>query len=280
MTKKLSRRLLVALVAAFACACLVLAGCSSSGSNSKSSSSSSDSSSSDSYKLVQDGTLKVATSPDYMPLEYRDGNNDITGFDIALIKEIGNRMGLNVEVQQQSFDTLVTQVSGGSNFDCAISAITITPEREDEVAFTDPYYDSNLAIVVLKDSGITSKDQITSVGAQSGSSGEDWVKENLSSADYTPFQETPDALASLRAGKVQAVVYDDPVAENHVSGEYSDCTILQTIPTGEQYGIIVNKDNKALADAMNEQLKAIQDDGTMDQLKKDYIDNAVAEGSN
>ena len=266
MKKKMTKGLVLALVGVLAVACLGLAACGGSGSNS------SNSSSQKSYKLVQDGTLKVATSPDYKPMEYQEGS-DITGFDVALIGEIANRMGLKADVQSQAFDTLVTQVAGGSDFDCAISSITINDERSQTVTFTDPYYDSNLAIVVLKDSGITSRDQLADaeVAAQSGSSGEEWAKENLPNAKYTPFQETPDALAALRTGKVKAVIYDEPAAENHVANEYKDCSILEVIPTGEQYGIIVNKDNGALAEAMNEQIKAIVDDGTMDKLKKQYI---------
>ena len=269
MKKKMTKGLVLALVGVFAVACLGLAACGGSGSNSSSSSSQK---SEASYKLVQDGTLKVATSPDYKPMEYQEGS-DITGFDVALIGEIANRMGLKADVQSQAFDTLVTQVAGGSDFDCAISSITINDERSQTVAFTDPYYDSNLAIVVLKDSGITSRDQLANaeVAAQSGSSGEEWAKENLPNAKYTPFQETPDALAALRTGKVKAVIYDEPAAENHVANEYKDCSILEVIPTGEQYGIIVNKDNGALAEVMNEQIKAIVDDGTMDKLKKQYI---------
>lgn len=230
------------------------------------------------YTLVKDGTLTVITSADYPPFENMEGN-EIVGFDAALIREIGSRIGLEVEISNQAFDTLVTSIAGGTDADVAISAITIDPDRANEVDFSDSYYDSNQAIVVMKNSGMSASDAASAkdalsgaaVGAQSGTSGEAWIQENLADSNYTPYQETPDLLNQLRTGSIVAAVYDAPVAEAHVGGEYNDCEILTVIPTGEQYGIAVNKNNAALTAAINEALAAIQADGTMDKLVKDYL---------
>lgn len=270
LKKKVAKVFALGCAAVLAVGCLALTACGG-GSSDNAEQTSGD------YKLVKEGTLTVSTSPDYKPMEYME-DGKITGFDIALISEVANRLGLQVDVQQQAFDTLVTGVAGGSQFDCSISSITIDDERAEQVAFTQPYYDSNLAMVVLADSDFKAKEDLDGhkVAAQSGSSGEAWVKENLPNAEYTPFQEIPDALAALRTGTVEAVVYDDPVAENHVSGEYDDCKVLEVIPTGEQYGIIVNKDNQALCDAINKILTEMNEDGTMDKLKAEYIGGTAA----
>ena len=230
------------------------------------------------FKLVKDGTLTVITSADYPPFENMEGN-EIVGFDAALIREIGTRIGLEVEISNQAFDTLITSVAGGTATDVAISAITIDPERANDVDFTDSYYDSNLAIVVLRDAGLSAADANAAkevladaaVGAQSGTSGEAWIEENLPANSYTPYQETPDLLNQLRTKSIVAAVYDQPVAEAHVNGEYNDCEILTVIPTGEQYGIAVNKDNAALTAAINDALASIKADGTMDKLIQEYL---------
>ena len=230
------------------------------------------------FKLVKEGTLTVITSADYPPFENMEGS-EIVGFDAALIREIGSRIGLEVEIQNQAFDTLITSVAGGSAADVAISAITIDPERANDVDFSQSYYDSNLAIVVLKDSGLQAADanaaktalEGAAMGAQSGTSGEAWIEENLPGNAYTPYQETPDLLNQLRTGAVQAAVYDQPVAEAHVKGEYTDCEIMTVIPTGEQYGIAVNKDNAALTAAIDEALASIVADGTMNNLIHEYL---------
>lgn len=230
------------------------------------------------YNLVSDGVLTVGTSADFPPFEYLEGN-EIVGFDAALIREVGSRLGLDVDLQNQAFDSLVTAVAGGSSLDAAISGITITPDRAQEVDFSNSYYDSNLAIVVLKDAGYEATDANAAkealadaaLGAQSGTSGEDWIKENLGANDYTPQQDVPDLLNQLRTGAIQAAVYDAPVAEAHVNGEYTDCEILCVIPTGEQYGIIVNMDNPDLTDAINAALSDMEMDGTIDKLVADYL---------
>ena len=88
---------------------------------------------------------------------------------------------------------------------------------------------------------------------------------------YTPFQETPDMLAALRTGKIKAVIYDEPAAAYNIAHEYDDCTILEVIPTGEQYGIIVNTDNVALAEAINNALAEMQADGTIAKLQEEWF---------
>ena len=221
------------------------------------------------YKLVKDGTLTVITSADYPPFEYMDGDN-IVGYDAAIITEVAKRLGLEAEISHMAFDSLVTQVAGGAA-DVAISAMTINDERLAEVDFSNSYYDSNLAVVVLADSKIADLDGLkdVAIGAQSGTSGEDWVKENVGDTNYTPFQEMTEALSSLRTGKVEALVFDAPVAEQYVKTSYTDCKVLEVIPTGEQYGIAVNKENKALTEAINKALADMQEDGTMDEIAKE-----------
>ncbi len=264
---------------------LALAGCSSNGSSSgdgtastssSSSKSASAASSSDSFKLVSTGKLTIGSDLAYPPMEYMDGNEP-AGFGVAMMQEVCDRIGLECDfLSPQNFDTLITQVAAGTTMDCAVSSITITDSRLEEVDFSDPYYDSNQAIVVLKDSGIASRDELDGqpVAAQSGSTGEDWVRENLKDSEVTVFTTPAEALASLRTGAVVAVVYDEPVAENNVAGEYDDCEILDVIATGEQYGIAINKDNDALREAIDSALADMKSDGTLDELKKVWIEGS------
>lgn len=278
--KKLIKTMFVMVCGALLVACFALVGCGSSTENAGTdeSTDATETTGGD-YTLQQDGVLTVITSADYPPMEYMDGD-EIVGFDPAMMTEIANRMGLEVQFKNQAFDTLVTAVAGGTGCDVAVSAITIDPDRSEEVDFTDSYYDSNLAIVVLDDGTFTASDDIVkvkeqlagqAVGAQSGSSGEAWVQENLTDSDYTPQQDTPDLLQQLRTGAIKAAVYDQPVAEAHVAGEYSDCMVMTVIPTGEQYGIIVNKDNPELTSAINDVLAEMKDDGTLQALYAEYL---------
>ena len=252
--------------AALVAGCMALAGCGGSGNTAK------PAADEPSYTLVEEGKLTIGTDFDYPPFTMLEDGQP-AGFEYAMMQEICSRIGLEVNyLSPQAFDTLVTQVAGGTTMDVAVSGITINDERLEEVDFTDSYYDSNLAIVTMKDSDLT-KDGLkdVKVGAQSGTSGEDWIKENVGDDKYTPYTAITEALLALRTGKIEALVYDAPVAEAHIAGEYSDMAILETIATGEQYGIAVNKDNAALTEAINGALAEMKADGTLIKLVSEYL---------
>lgn len=250
-------------VAAGAALCLSLAGCGGS-----------DSAQGD-FKLVEDGKLTIGSDLDYPPMEQLDEDGNPTGFGVAMMEEVCKRIGLECNyLPPQNFDSLISQVQSGTTMDVACSSITITDERAELVAFTDSYYDSNQAIVVKKGS-VKDKSELNKAGvvvaAQSGTSGEAWIQENMPNATLKSFTATTDAMNALVAGQVSAVVYDQPIAETHVAGQFTSCEVLEVIATGEQYGIAVNKDNTALTEAINGAIAEMIEDGTMDKLYTEYL---------
>ncbi len=246
-------------------ASLGLVGCSGGSSNSQSASSD--------YTLVNPGTLTVISSEDFPPFENLE-NGEGVGFDIDIINEVGNRLGLQVDIQNYSFDGIVPAIAANSTADLGISGITITPEREDQILFSDPYFDSNQAIVVMKNSGITDVSQLkgATIAAQSGSTGSDWAKENIENANVVDYQEATACFAALQAGQAQAVSIDLPVAAQNIKTGYSDATIIQETPTGEQYGIVISKDNPGLQAAVNQALSDMKADGTYDQIYSKWFE--------
>ena len=274
MKSKALKAAALALSCALAVACLGLVACGGSSSgNSGSGSSNSGSASTGSYKLVESGKLTVGSDLDYKPMEYLDGDKP-AGFGVDMTQEICNRLGLEMNfLSPQNFDSLITQVNGGTSMDVAVSSITINDEREELVDFSTPYYDSNLAIVTLADSDVASASDLSgkSVGAQSGSTGEEWAKENLGDSSYTPYTGPTDALTALRAGKIQAVVLDAPVASDYVKEDAGTYKLVDEIATGEQYGIAINKDNPELKKAIDSALADMQADGTLDKLKQKWL---------
>ena len=162
MKSKALKAAALALSCALAVACLGLVACGGSSSgNSGSGSSNSGSASAGSYKLVESGKLTVGSDLDYKPMEYLDGDKP-AGFGVDMTQEICNRLGLEMNfLSPQNFDSLITQVNGGTSMDVAVSSITINDEREELVDFSTPYYDSNLAIVTLADSDVASASDLS-----------------------------------------------------------------------------------------------------------------------
>lgn len=223
--------------------------------------------------LVEEGTLTVIFSNGYPPFEFStDDGSDVQGFDIDLIKAVAEGLGLECNIlPSQKFDTLVPTIKAGGKADVCISALTITDARKEEIDFTDPYIDSNLAILAHADSDFASiedfdKEEVTVV-ASAGTFCADWAEENLTHATFKPLDDYVSCFTGCESGLYDAVIADLPVAEYLCTTSYNDLKVCAEIPTGDQYGIAVSKDNPALTAAINEVLAQLEADGTMDELK-------------
>ncbi|MFD0703574.1 amino acid ABC transporter substrate-binding protein [Slackia equolifaciens] len=279
----LSKFLLCLIAALSLCAVVALAGCSSNSDTSTDTSANTEAAESTdtntaatddgSYTLVEDGKLTVVASIDFPPFENLvDGQPE--GFEVDLMTAIAEQMGLEINyLPTMKFDALVPAIAAGGTADVSAAGITITPDREAEVDFSDPIMDSNQCIVVKKGSDITGSADLSgkTIGGQSGTTGIDWAKENAPDAEIKTFDEYTAVLAALQSGQVEAVVMDKPVADYYILNAYQDCEVVEAIPTGEQYGIAVSKDNPNLTAAINEALQALKDNGTYEEIQMKWF---------
>ena len=273
------------------CACvlcalaLVLAGCGNSGSNANSGSSnggSEASSSSGTMKLATEGTLTCVTEMGFQPFEYLpEGSTDPVGYDIDVANELAKRMGLTCKfLPSQNFDTLIPTVAEGSKADIAIAGITIDAERKKEVDFSDPYFTSNLAVVVKGDSAETLQTLDApdkQVACQRGTTGDGWIDENLTKATKKPLDDISAGLAGVSTGNYAAYVIDLPVAEKNLKDSFTDLKTLEKIPTGEEYGIAISKKNPELTKAINQALQDMTADGTMQKISDKWLTGNAAQ---
>ncbi|MCL2756632.1 MAG: transporter substrate-binding domain-containing protein [Coriobacteriia bacterium] len=226
-------------------------------------------------KLIKEGTLIIGSDCDYPPFIEMNWMNKPIGFEYELMNLIGKNLGVKIKyLPPQNFDTLIATVAAGGVMDVGVSSFTITPDRLKEVDFCIPYFNSNQAIVALKTSNLTNYSQLAGkvIGVQSGTTGEEWARENLPTATIKPFNQTSEALLALAAGDIYAAIYDEPVAKKHMSGNtWTQCELVQVIATNEQYGFAVAKDNPELRDALNQALRDLKKDGSFDKLFAKYF---------
>jgi polar amino acid transport system substrate-binding protein len=226
--------------------------------------------------LLTPGTLVVGSDTTFPPFESINPNTNLAeGFDVDMMNAIGKVMGVKVVFQTENFNTIIASLVG-HKFDVVVSGMTITADRQKTISFSDPYFDSNQSIAVLKSSNITTESALygKKIGVQSGTTGEMWATQNLKShgAIIVPFKDATGAFAALQAGSVSAVVNDLPVtAEIIKEGPTRGFVILESVPTGEQYGIGVAKDHPALLAAINSALAKIKADGTLQQIYSKWI---------
>ena len=221
-------------------------------------------------ELIEDGQLLVGTDTPFPPFEIGQPP-DISGYDIEVMNAIGEKLGLEVTYQDTGFDTIFRDVANGQ-FDTAAAASTITPERQEKVNFTDPYYEAQQALLVAEGSEVATTADLGGVivGAQDGTTGETFANDETEAAEVRGFPEGPDAVAALINGQVEAVIIDQPVAVDAVEKQ-GGVEIVEEIPTNELYGFAVALDKTNLVEAMNGALVELKDDGTLADLYQQYF---------
>jgi ABC-type amino acid transport substrate-binding protein len=221
-------------------------------------------------------TVTIATHITYPPFEFtQDGKP--AGFDIDLMREIGKRAGFTPEFQNVRFDLIIPGLDNNL-YDAAISAITITEDREEQIDFSDPYYNADQSLLVPSDSNIRSTDDLsdTTVGVQLGTMGAAQAEEFQSEGtvgEVRTFDTIEDAFAALENGQVDAIINDLPDSQDRASQSDGRLKIVETIPTGVQYGIAFPKDSE-MVDPVNEALAEIKEDGTYEKIYKKWIGRA------
>ncbi len=222
--------------------------------------------------------IVVGSETTFPPFEF-DENGKTVGFDMDVIRAIGDVQGYEVEIKYQAFDSLITALQAG-HLDCAISAMSITPERLKAVDFTEPYYNAGLIIAVrsdddsivvlddLKGKGISA--QIGTIGADAAQS----VKDKDPKTEVKTFQTVGEAFMELEKGGVDAVVNDFPVTDNYIktTAKGKVKTVGEIFSADDQYGIAVKKGNTAMLNMLNEGLAKIKENGTYDEIHAKWFE--------
>lgn len=261
-------------IAALAVAALALAGCSQPATTPPAEQTSTAAPAPD-LKLVTPGQLTAGSDTAFPPFESMNG--DVAeGFDVDLLTAMGKEAGIDKTVfKTEIFDTLIPTLKAGGKFDVIASGMTIKAERQQEIDFTDPYFDSNQSLVMKKGGVYTAPADMKGkkVGVQSGTTGETWATENLkpAGAKLVPFKDAVSAFSALQAGNVDAVVNDLPVSADVIKDPSKGLVMIAQIPTGEQYGFGVSKENPDLLKALNDALAKVRASGEYDAIYKKWF---------
>jgi polar amino acid transport system substrate-binding protein len=223
----------------------------------------------DEIALVDEGTLTVCSDIPYPPFEFEDDDGSYTGFDIELLEEVAEQNELDLEVRVTPFDSIIASLEAG-DCDLIASAMTITEERAEQVAFSEPYFDADQSLLIRAEDEETyaTLDDLAgqTIGVQSGTTGEEYANENAPDGATIREYETGDALfPALVSGDIAAALQDFPV-NKYRANQDDEFIVTETFPTGEQYGFAMSQDNAGLLTAVNEALAAMQEDGTYDEI--------------
>ena len=254
---------IIAIVLAALMVCAMLAGC-----GSKEASG---------LKTVESGKLIMATNAAFPPYEFIEGN-EIVGIDAEIAGAIAEKLGLELQIDDMEFDSIIESVKGGKA-DIGLAGMTVTPERQEVINFTASYATGVQVVIVTEDSAIASVDDLFAegamhvIGVQRNTTGDlysTWDLEDAGLATIDRYSKGADAVQALLTGKVDCVVIDNEPAKAFVEAN-EGLKILDTAYAVEDYAAAMNKDNTELYEAVNKSLEELIADGTVASIVEKYI---------
>jgi len=211
--------------------------------------------------------LTVATSPDFPPFENLE-NGKVVGIEVKIMEIICEKLGYELVIEQIAFDSVIPGIETGK-YDCGMSGISVTPDREESVLFTAPYCLAAQCIVVKADSAIASKADLAgkTIAVQLGTTADEFCRGE--GYNVQSFEANPDAKLALTSGTVDAWVVDDLTAAEMCKGD-SSVKILSENMTTEPYAFAFNFKDEELVDKFDEVIADLMADGTIASIFAKY----------
>ena len=222
-------------------------------------------------------TFVVGFDAEYPPYGYMDDNGEYTGFDLELAQAVCDMEGWELTKTPIDWDSKDMELNSGS-IDCIWNGFTMNG-REDAYTWSDPYCDNSQVIVVAKDSGINTLEDLAgkTVGVQAASAALDVLsdeEQQKALADtfgtLQQFSDYNSAFSELLAGSLDAIAIDIGVANYQIESRGDGYVILPETLNSEQYGVGFKLGNEELRDIVNADLKKLAEDGTVAELAEKY----------
>ena len=263
--------------------CLTAAGCSG-GNTETASNPESD------FAYVQDKGKVTVGVTNYPPMNYLDDSGEWTGFDTDFAKAVFDKLGLDVEFTEISWEAKETELAS-KNIDCLWNGMCITDERKEMWAVSEPYMYNTQAMVMKADRAGEIMADVTGlkIVAEAGSTGEEKIlgkmddandttvevmaKDYFANSTYTPVESMATALMDVENGVADVAVVDSVIAQGMVGGEnsqFSDLAVNTDNKFGDQYfGIAFRKDSD-LCDKVNATIDEMRNDGSLKEIAEKY----------
>jgi polar amino acid transport system substrate-binding protein len=227
-------------------------------------------------KVKEKGEMVMGLDDSFPPMGFRDENNEITGFDVDVAKEVSARLGIKLTPQPINWDTKEQELNTGK-IDCIWNGFTITDERKENLLFSKPYMNNRQVLVVKSDSTLSKLSDFEGkkLALQAESSAADALnasadfKSKLS--DVVEFDDNMTALMDLEKGGVDVVLMDEIVANYNIQAKKVNVKVLDESLATEEYGIGFRKADNALMTKIQETLDAMAKDGKLAEISEKWF---------
>lgn len=216
----------------------------------------------------------------FVPMGFLDDNNEITGFDVDLAKEVFKRMDREVKFENIDWATKEASLDRGS-IDMIWNGYSLNDERKKLVSYSEPYMDNKTIIVVMADSDINSYDDLEGleIGTQQGSTAYEALQANedfknkLKDQDASQYDTFDKALRDMEVGRIQGVLGDEVLIRYYLSQKgQEDYRILDGDLGSESYVVAFRKNDTDFRDMVDEELEKMREDGSYQEIYDKWFD--------
>ncbi|MGB3417519.1 MAG: ABC transporter substrate-binding protein [Mesorhizobium sp.] len=223
--------------------------------------------------------IKIGTEGAYPPFNSLTADGKLEGFDIDIANALCAQMKAECEFVVQDWDGIIPALQAGK-FDAIVASMSITEERKKQVAFTNKYYTTPLAVVALKDSDLTSTEPAAmagkTIGAQASTTQSIYAQDfyTPAGADVKQYPTQEEAVQDMLNGRLDAIISDKFVLTDWMKTASNDCCKLigDVAGTETETGIAVRLGDDALREKLNAAIDAIVADGTYKKIQAKYFD--------
>ena len=215
-------------------------------------------------------TLTMGTNAAFPPYEYYDGDS-IVGIDAEVAQLIADKLNMQLEIKDMEFEGIIGAVQAGS-IDIGMAGMTVNAKRQKSVDFTDSYAKGIQVVIVKEDSTIKSTDDLKGkkIGVQSSTTGDIYATDDFGEDNVKRYSNGAAAVEAMLSGVVDAVIIDNEPAKAFVKAN-AGTKILETEYANEDYAIAVAKNNTELLNKVNDALKSLIEDGSVQKIIDKYI---------
>lgn len=256
----------------------VFTGCGQSASESKSTSSSNTNSKENSLDRVKNaGKIVIGIDDTYPPMEFKDKDNKLVGYDIDMANEIAKKLGVKVEFVPTAWDGIFMALQS-KKFDVIHSTVSITDERKKTMIFTEPYIFGGNAIFVKADNTtVNSQDDFKGkiIGCQIGTTAQDVLSKMSGMKEVKKYNGMTEAFLDLKNGRIEAVVSDPQVGDYYIASQKDKFKKIKSLLNEEPIGVAFKKDDTDLRDGYQKAMDDLKKDGTLSKLSEKWFGHDI-----
>ena len=236
-------------------------------------------------QIKANGKLLVGTEAQYAPYEFKDFDANFAGCDMWLAQQIADSLGVELEVVDMSFDGIIPAVKSGQ-VDIGIAAFTKTPERAEEIDFSDLYETSAQFLVVKTGNAdvYSTKEALAGqkVGAQKGTIQSQLIQSALPDSELFELEKYPALALEVQNGNIVGLVVDQAVGESLIATSNGGLEVANFEFTAEEASFgkaaVIAKGNEDLVAAVNEVINKVTADGSYQKAYDEAVELAASMG--